>query len=149
MTTVPTFHELNREQCDALLSRHHVGRIAFTFHDRVGIEPIGYVYEPNRIYIRTAPGSKLVTIAHHPWVAFEVDEVEGPFDWRSVVVRGTVHVLRHDGNAADQRTYERALTLLRRAVPGTLEAGDPVPFRTVIIMIAIDEITGRAASTQG
>jgi len=145
---LPTFHELKPSQCDALLGRNHVGRIAYTFHDRVGIEPIGYVYEPNRIYIRTASGSKFSTLTHHPWVAFEVDEVAGPFDWQSVIVRGTAHVLSPDGNTSDRRSYERALALLRRAVPGTLGEGDPVPFRTIIVMIAIDEITGRVASTR-
>ena len=149
MQTIPTFRELKPDQCDALLSHNQVGRIAFTFHDRVGIEPIGYAYEPNRIYLRTAPGTKLATIAHHPWVAFEVDVIEGPFDWRSVIVRGTMHILHPDGATADQRSYERALALLRRMVPGTLGEEDPVPFRTVIMMLSIDEMTGRAASTRG
>lgn len=148
-TDAPNFRELKRDECDALLGRNKVGRLAFTFHDRVGVEPIGYVYEPNRIYVRTAQGSKLVTLAHHPWVAFEVDEVDGPFDWQSVIVRGTAHVLHPEGNATDQRSYERALTLLRRLTPAALTDDDPVPFRTVILMIAIDEITGRAASTGG
>ena len=61
----------------ALLGAHHVGRIAFTFHDRVDIEPISYVYADGSIYGRTSPGTKLATVRHHPWVAFEVDEVEG------------------------------------------------------------------------
>jgi nitroimidazol reductase NimA-like FMN-containing flavoprotein (pyridoxamine 5'-phosphate oxidase superfamily) len=143
----PTFNDLTRAESDALLVRNHVGRIAFTFHDRVGLEPIGYVYEANRIYMRTAPGSKLATIAHHPWVAFEVDEVKGAFDWHSVVVHGTAMVLHPEGDATDRNNYEHALAVLRRAVPGTLEDSDPTPFRTVIVVIYIDEITGRSAST--
>ena len=79
---------LERDEIDALLARHNVGRIAYTFRDRVDVEPINYVYRDGWIYLRTGPGSKLTTLARHPWVAFEVDEVDGPFDWRSVVGRG-------------------------------------------------------------
>ena len=146
--SAPIFQDLSREQCDALLRRNYVGRIAFTLHNRVGVEPIGYVYDPNRVYMRTAPGSKLITLAHNPWVSFEVDEVEGPFDWQSVIVRGAVHVLHAEGNSADRRSYVQGLARLKQAFPGTLEQDDPAPFRTVIIMIAVDEITGRLASTR-
>ena len=146
---MPIFHQLSRAESEGLLLRNHVGRIAFTFHDRVGLEPIGYVYEANWIYMRTAPGSKLDTMAHHPWVAFEVDEVDGPFDWRSVIVHGTAMVLEPQGNAAHHNSYERALAALRHAVPSTFEESDPVPFRTTIMAIYIDEITGRTASTRG
>jgi nitroimidazol reductase NimA-like FMN-containing flavoprotein (pyridoxamine 5'-phosphate oxidase superfamily) len=145
--TAPVFHELTHDESYALLARNYIGRIAYTFHDRVGIEPIGYIAEPDRIYLRTSWGSKMATIAHHPWVAFEVDEVEGPFDWRSVVVRGTAVVLHPNGSDTDRQAYTHALELLRRTVPGTLDDSDPVPFRTTIIAIYIDDITGRAAST--
>lgn len=148
MQTMPTFRELKPDQCDVLLSRNQVGRIAFTVHDRVGIEPIEYVCEPNRLYLRTAPGAKLATIAHHPWVTFEVDEVEGPFDWQSVIVRGRVQVLHPDGTTANRQSYARALTLFRRAVSGRLDDEDPMPFHTVTMMLEIDEMTGRSASTR-
>ena len=39
-----TFRELTAAETDALLERNHVGRIAYSFHDRVDIEPIHYVY---------------------------------------------------------------------------------------------------------
>jgi nitroimidazol reductase NimA-like FMN-containing flavoprotein (pyridoxamine 5'-phosphate oxidase superfamily) len=29
----------------------------------------------------------------HPWAAFEIDEIRSPFDWESVVVKGTVYVV--------------------------------------------------------
>src|SRR5690349_15736001 len=85
-TSAPTFRELPRDECDALLARNHVGRVAFSFHDRVDLEPVHYVYAEGWIHGRTAPGAKVAVLRHHPWVAFEVDEVEGLFDWQSVVV---------------------------------------------------------------
>jgi nitroimidazol reductase NimA-like FMN-containing flavoprotein (pyridoxamine 5'-phosphate oxidase superfamily) len=128
-----------------MLARHSVGRMAYTFHDRVDVEPIGYVYADGGLVFRTAPGSKLETLAHHPWVALEIDEVEGMFDWRSVVVHGTTYILHETGNEAELRAYLAAVTALRRLVPATFDDGDPVPFRSVVLKLHIDRMTGRAA----
>ena len=128
-----------------MLARHTVGRIAYTFRDRVDVEPIGFVYADGALVFRTAPGSKIETLAHHPWVALEIDEVEGVFDWRSVVVHGTTYVLRETGNEAELRAYLAAVTALRRLVPATFDDGDPAPFRWIVVKLHIDHITGRAA----
>ena len=131
-----------------MLARHNVGRIAYTFRDRVDVEPIGYVYADGALVFRTAPGSKIETLAHHPWVALEIDEVEGVFDWRSVVVHGTTYVLQETGNEAELRAYLSAVTSLRRLVPATFGDGDPAPFRSVVVKLHIDHITGRAARSE-
>ena len=142
----PIFRELSRAESEAILQRNHVGRVAYTFHDRVDIEPVHYVYDAGWIYGRTAPGAKLVTIAHHPWAAFEVDEVEGLFDWRSVVVHGTVYVLANDDWSSTPESA-RAVALLRELLPSTLTNDDPTPFRTVLVRLSVSELTGREAAT--
>lgn len=144
-TSQPHFRELAREEIDAILARNHVGRIAFAHRDRVDIQPIHYAYADGWIYGRTSAGDKLVTLRHNQWLAFEVDEVAGTFDWRSVVVRGTFYPLPDDGPPAVQQARERALALLRVLVPGTLAPNDPTPFRTALFRIAVDEATGREA----
>jgi nitroimidazol reductase NimA-like FMN-containing flavoprotein (pyridoxamine 5'-phosphate oxidase superfamily) len=78
-------------------------------------------------------------------VAFEVDEVHDIFDWRSVVAHGTVYLLAAQGAEAEVAQFERALDLLRRFLPTTLKPGDPVPFRTVMFGIHVDELQGREA----
>jgi len=145
----PSFRDLTQAQCRAMLARHNVGRLAYTFHDRVDVEPIGYVYVGGGLLFRTAPGSKLHTLAHHPWVALEIDEVEGVFDWRSVVAHGTVYILHDTGSDIEVSAYRAAVRSLRRLVPGTLGEGDPVPFRTVVAKLHIDRMTGRAARSKG
>jgi hypothetical protein len=147
--TVPTFRELSRAEAEALLGRNHVGRLAFSFHDRVDIQPIHYVYAHGVINCRTASGAKLETLRHQHAVAFEVDEVAGLFDWRSVVAHGVAYVAEPEGSASDLRAYEDALAKLRSLLPETLRAGDPAAFRTTIIRIHIDDVTGRAASSGG
>jgi len=84
----PVFRELDRGEIEEILARNNVGRLAFSLHDRVDIEPINYVFDSGWIYGRTSHGTKLSTIAHHRWVAFEVDEVHGIFQWSSVVIKG-------------------------------------------------------------
>lgn len=143
----PVFSHLTRDEIDALLARNNVGRIAYAFQDRVDIEPINYVYADGWIYGRTSQGSKLETIAHHRWVAFEVDESRGIFDWHSVVVRGAVYFLTPDSPPAEAHSFEHGLTLLRELLPGTLQGNDPVPFRHVVFRIHLDEVTGRAAKS--
>ena len=127
----------------ALLARQHVGRIAFSLHDHVDIEPVHYVLDGPWIYGRTSPGRKLATLAHHPWCAFEVDDVRGPLDWESVVVHGTFY--RLDPGGPEHEAHEHALVLVRALVPHSLEAGDPTPHRTVLFRIHANEMHGRAA----
>ena len=146
-SSAPTFRELSRDECEALLARNHVGRVAFSFHDRVDLEPVHYVYADGWLYGRTAPGAKVAILRHHPWVAFEVDEVEGLFDWRSVVVHGVVDMPEADGSPADREAYERILTYIRTVLPTALGASDPAPERVLPFRIHVDTISGRTASS--
>ena len=141
---LPTFEHLTDGESRAFLARHHVGRIAFALHDRVDIEPVSFDTDGAWIFGRTSPGTKLAALAHNPWCAFEVDEVRGLFDWTSVVVKGSFHLLDPQTGSAD--TYGQALELLARLIPQTLAAGDPVPHRTILFGIYIQEISGRRAS---
>lgn len=143
----PTFRELEQREAQDLIARNHVGRIAYSFRDRVDIEPISYVYADGAIYMRTELGSKLATLARAPWVAFEVDEVEGPFDWRSIVAHGTVYVLHEAGTPTEQATYRLALQRLRQIMPSALHDDDPVPGRRILLRLQPATITGRAASS--
>jgi nitroimidazol reductase NimA-like FMN-containing flavoprotein (pyridoxamine 5'-phosphate oxidase superfamily) len=141
----PEFRELGREEIDAVMSANELGRLAYTIHDRVDIEPINYVYQDGWIFGRTSLGAKLNDLAHRPWVAFEVDEVSAPFAWRSVVVRGSFHRLHEDGSPSERESYARAVAALRTRFPETLTDDDPVPFRTEVFGIHVDEARGRAA----
>jgi nitroimidazol reductase NimA-like FMN-containing flavoprotein (pyridoxamine 5'-phosphate oxidase superfamily) len=137
------FRDLTSEESRAILERHHVGRIAFSFHDRVDIQPIHYVFKDNWLYGRTSRGSKFSTLAHNPWCAFEVDEIRGLFDWDSVVVKGHLELL--DPELASQDAYARGLELMRDIVPETFRDGDPVPNRSILFRFHASEVTGRSA----
>lgn len=148
-TLEPTFRDLDEEEVHALLARNHIGRIAYSFHNHVDIEPLSYVFADGAIYMRTAPGSKLETLAHSPWVAFEVDEVEGPFDWRSAVAHGTVYALDDSGGEIARENYRLALERIRQLIPTALTPHDPTPTRQVVLKLHLASVRGRLASSNG
>ncbi len=139
----PAFRALSAAESHALLARQHVGRIAYSFHDRVDIEPISYVYDDGWIFARTSMGAKLSSLAHHPWCAFEVDDVRGTFDWTSVVVKGSLTLL---DPITSPGPHARATELLGALHPGMFSAADPTPQRAILIGIHVDEMTGRSAT---
>ena len=144
----PTFSDLSREESIDLLKRNHVGRLAFTFHDRVDIEPISYVFAEGWLYARTSPGTKLATVHHHPWVAFQVDEVRSRVDWKSVVVHGTIYFLDADRGEMERGEYDAAVKILRSADADALTSADITPQRQALFRIHADDIVGRAAGTR-
>lgn len=146
-TPRPHFRDLTAKECEELLAAHNVGRLAVSHRDRVDIFPIHYVFRDGWVYGRTAAGTKLEIVAHNRWVAFEVDEIEGLFDWRSVVIKGGLYLLSKEGGDHEVELYDRALNIVRQIVPDTMRRTDPLPERAIIFRIHVDEMTGRAAST--
>ena len=140
--TKPQFRELDRTECQAILARHSVGRLAFALHNRVDVEPLHYAVVDGWLYGRTSAGAKVNSVAHNHWVAFEVDEVNGTFDWRSVVVHGGWYT-QDTAPPADHASWQRGIDALRALIPGSLSADDPVPHRTVVFRIHLAELTGR------
>lgn len=136
---------LEPEEIRDVLARNNVGRMAYSRENVIDIEPIGYVYSDGWIYGRTSEGRKLQITGETWWpVAFEVDEIEGTFRWRSVVVNGGFYVLSPDGPEWERAERERAIELLRTVTPEAFTATDPVPYRDIVFRIAVQEATGRA-----
>lgn len=144
--TSAVIREMTRAEIDDVLSRNHLGRIAYSFRDRVDIEPINYIYDDGWIYGRTQVGTKLTVVQHNYWVAFEVDEADGHFGWRSVVIRGGFYILQDEGTAQTRELREQAIAQIRRLTPDAFTERDPVPFRDIVFRIAVQEAEGRVAS---
>jgi nitroimidazol reductase NimA-like FMN-containing flavoprotein (pyridoxamine 5'-phosphate oxidase superfamily) len=112
------YGELRAAEIDALLKRHRYGRVAFTFNDELSIIPINYGYDGARLYGQ-APrgatgqlpgGTKIAGMRQHPNVAFQVDEIEDPAHWRSVLLQGRFQELhdREEKRAAFGRILAQA-----------------------------------------
>lgn len=145
MSPRPTFRTLDRAEIDGLLARQHVARIAFAHRDRVDIEPIHVVCRDGWLYLRTQPGTKLATLRHNPWVALELDEIDGLFDWASVVVRGRLSLLEDGPHEEGRRRYATAVAALRELVPAAFTPADPTPGRTIVGALYLDDVEGRRA----
>ena len=148
-TDSPTFRDLNREEIDEILTRNNVGRMAYARGNQVDIQPLHYVYSDGWIYGRTSVGRKLELTGEKWWpVAFEVDEIEDLFRWRSVIIHGGFYVIHPDGPTPEREEYQRAIGLLRKLIPETRTDDDPTPFRNLVFRIAVQEVTGKAAEPE-
>jgi len=145
MRRTPEFLVLAPRDCRATLTRNHIGRLAFLRDGVVDIEPLGYVATGPWVFMRSAPGTKLDALAHRPYVAFQVDEVHGPFDWRSVVAHGTIYHLPEDGSPIERRERRSAVAAFRRVMPAAFTKRDPVPERGIVYGLHVDRLDGRMA----
>ena len=143
-----SFRDLECDEIEQVLLRNKVGRLAFSFHDRVDIQPIHYVYERGWLYGRTSEGDKIMALTHNQWVAFEIDEVRDVFEWTSVVIHGSFWILHPRGSAHAEELWIKAAELVSKIVPGSLTETDPVSFRQTLFRIAVSDVRGREASTK-
>lgn len=139
---------MSRDDALALVARQHIGRCGLALHDLIRVELTPYVYDQDWIHVRASVGGDLDVIRRHPWAAFEVDEVDGVLDWRSVEITGAVEVLTPGPDDDDDRfAFERTEQLLRATLPAILTADDPYPDRVHLLRIHVDTVRGRISRT--
>ena len=147
MTTSPQFATLTPDECLEVLQRNHVGRLAYRDGDRVDIQPLGYVANSRWLFMRSAYGARLTALMKDPYVALQVDEIAGPFDWRSVVVHGPIYLLDGEGSLVERREARRALEAIQAVMPDAFTPADPVPERRFLYGLNIHEMKGRMATS--
>ena len=136
-------------ECEDILARNNVGRIAFALQDRVSIIPVNYVYADGCIYGRTAAGGKLREILRNRRIAFEVDEHTQLFEWRSVVVRGPLYLLDPSTDPSEERIYSKAVRTIQRLASSALTEFDPTFCRDQLFIIRVVQISSRSSQPAG
>jgi nitroimidazol reductase NimA-like FMN-containing flavoprotein (pyridoxamine 5'-phosphate oxidase superfamily) len=101
------YGELTDREMDGLLQRHRFGRLAFTIEGELFIVPINYAYDGSRVYGHASVGTKVAGMRQNPHVAFEIDEIDDPAHWRSVLLQGR-YIELHE-RAEKEATFQRIL----------------------------------------
>jgi hypothetical protein len=98
----PAVERLDASACWKYLQTAELGRLAVDNADGApDIFPVNYVAHEGALYIRTARDAKLLHIAQHPMVAFEVDGADDEDHYWSVVIRGTAERVTRDEEIRD------------------------------------------------
>ena len=120
---------LDTEQCRHLLRTQELGRLAIRRDETVDIFPVNYRMHDDKLYFRSAPGSKMVDLTSNPHVAFEIDGRSGRRVW-SVVVHGIATRL-----SSDEEIARSGIETLRTAHPSD---------KFNYVAITTESVSGRA-----
>jgi uncharacterized protein len=94
--------EIPRDECQKLLSRVLIGRLACSLEDQPYIVPVCFAYEPECLYVFSTLGKKIKWMRKNPKVCVLADEIGSRSKWISVVVNGTYVELREPQYAAEK-----------------------------------------------
>jgi hypothetical protein len=90
--------ELTTAECWRLVRTSEVGRLALNAMDgRPDVFPLNFLAHDGSVFVRSAPGTKLRSLAASPAVAFEVDGADDTSYW-SVVIRADAHRMDTDAD---------------------------------------------------
>ncbi|MFF2487139.1 pyridoxamine 5'-phosphate oxidase family protein [Microbacterium sp. NPDC058062] len=105
----PKVERLAASACWEYLQTAELGRLAVDNADGApDIFPVNYVAHEGALYIRTARDAKLLHIAQHPMVAFEVDGATDDDHYWSVVIRGKAQRVTRDDEIRDSGVRQLA-----------------------------------------
>ncbi|WP_368496179.1 pyridoxamine 5'-phosphate oxidase family protein [Herbiconiux sp. A18JL235] len=91
--TIDAMHILDDHECWERLRENSFGRLVVNAAGEIDVFPVNYVGADDALYLRTAPGTKLLELTIHPEVVFEIDCVDDGSAY-SVVVKGTAEELQ-------------------------------------------------------
>jgi nitroimidazol reductase NimA-like FMN-containing flavoprotein (pyridoxamine 5'-phosphate oxidase superfamily) len=85
--------ELSSTEIERLLRESRIGRIGCNAEGHSYLVPIAYAYDGECVYAQSADGMKVRTMRANPNVCFEVEDIRGISDWRTVIAWGTYEEL--------------------------------------------------------
>ena len=147
--------ELTSKASFDFLSANRLGRLACVNQSQPYITPIHCVYHDSWIYGFSTVGRKVEWLRANPLACLEVDAVESPQRWTSVIVLGQYEELpdTREGFAA----REFAFKLLQERLPNwwepgyarTIIDGAERPLVPIYYRISVSEISGHRAVHDG
>ena len=141
--------ELTPGEIESLLQSEVIGRIGCNANGITYVVPVTYVYDGRYIYAHSREGMKIQIMRQNPMVCFEVDHMENPANWRSVILWGKFEELKgNDQKLGLQKLISRfqPVATSETSVPRyELEAqqNDMGPYKAIIYRIDVKEKSGR------
>lgn len=89
--------DMSPAEMHALLQRESFGHLGCARDDRPYVVPMHYAYDGKELYFFTTQGMKTHYIDANPQVCLQVEEIQDPTHWRSVMVVGKAsEITNHD-----------------------------------------------------
>ena len=142
---------LSTSEIEDLLCQCNLGRIGCSYHGKVYVVPVNYIYDGRFVIAHSVEGLKIRIMRNNPSVCFEVDEVHNNKNWKSVIAQGIYHEI-----TGERERYEAMKLfvdrMLKLKVSTTAHPPELQPERLhdthgsvkpVIYRILLDEKTGR------
>jgi nitroimidazol reductase NimA-like FMN-containing flavoprotein (pyridoxamine 5'-phosphate oxidase superfamily) len=133
--------KLGEEDSLEILREGTLGRLGCIASGWPYVVPVNYFFDGKDIYVHTLPGKKLDALRSNPRVCLQVDKINDPYNWRSVIAYGTFEEI------SAEETRENILTRMYSRLPHMT----PVESRlvegakgTVVFRIKVEEVTGLA-----
>jgi uncharacterized protein len=80
--------DMSMQEMQALVERVGFGHLACARDGRPYVVPINYSYDSQNIYLFTTEGTKTAFMEANPQVCLQVEQIDDPLHWQSVMVTG-------------------------------------------------------------
>ena len=143
-------HELTADECRGVLRRAGLARLACERNGQPYVVPVHLWYDDdhNCLYGFSTVGQKVDWMRQNPRVCVEIDDIDDPNHWVTLVVFGAYEEIPDD--ATGRTVRERARLLFEPRPEWWLPAAARMPSHerhaTVVYRIRIDRVTGRRAA---
>ena len=107
---------MSPDEMDELLARGWYGHLGCARDGHPYVVPMSYAYDAPDLYFFTTEGTKTEFIAANHEICFQVEEIAGPDDWRSVMLTGRAELL------TEARDVERAMSFVSERNPSLTPA---------------------------
>jgi nitroimidazol reductase NimA-like FMN-containing flavoprotein (pyridoxamine 5'-phosphate oxidase superfamily) len=140
-------HELSPHDCQEVLGRCDLGRLACVRVDQPYVVPIHFSFDSDRncVYSFSTIGQKILWMRENPKVCLEVEEIRDTDHWTTVIALGRYEEIHQSPEHAETRRRAEQLFLQRRTwwlpAAGKVEGREHAD--VVVYRIEIDRLTGR------
>jgi nitroimidazol reductase NimA-like FMN-containing flavoprotein (pyridoxamine 5'-phosphate oxidase superfamily) len=140
--------ELTAAEIEQVLRAEVFGHLGCIADGWPYVVPINYAYEGGSIYANSSEGMKLHAMRENPLVCFEVEQIRGLANWRTVIAKGRFEELLHDERERAIDVLSMRLARIETSASTRLVQQDDVYrkeafHRPVLFGIRVQALSGR------